>query len=207
MNLGTLLISHVENLKGKKEGVCVLCGNKGKGFEINKVVSGNFTAWEFLNAGTIFCETCASVYKDQKLRRKSWIANENQIIFFKNDEAEKYLFNPLEPPFYLHIAKKGQKQTWIAMFNVPALNKDNYMFTYENFNYGIYFEKKKAKEFLNIIKFLLLKKVTKAELYQGNFKAKTWEKAIKEKYDDKLFLAKEHSQNPLWMVMVDVARI
>ncbi|NUU96744.1 hypothetical protein [Marinitoga sp. 1138] len=207
MNLGILLNKHVEKLHGEREGVCVLCGNKGRGFSINKVVSGNFTAWEFLNAGTIFCETCASSYKEQKLRRKSWIANQNEIIYFKNDDAEHYLFNPLEPPFFIHIAKKGQKQTWLSLFNVPAYNKNAYMFSYENFNYGIYFEKNKAKKYLDLIKFLLKKKVVKSELYQGIFKSKTWEKALKESYEEKLFEAKEYSQNPLWMVMVDVARI
>lgn len=207
MNLGDLLFLHVEKLKGEKVGLCVLCGEKAKGLPIKEVVSDNFTAWEFLNSGNIFCETCASVYKSDILRRKSWIVNREKLIVFKNDEAEKYLFNPTEPPFFIHIAKKGQKQTWITMFNMPAYNPNNYFFTYENYNYGIHFEKDKATKYISIIKELLKKKVTKTELYSAQFKSKIWEKAIKEGFENLLLEAQKYIKNPLWVVMVDVARI
>jgi len=207
MTISKLISFHLTNLvSGDVTGYCIICGNyTAKGLKIKKVLSNSFTAWSTLTHGECICEECASIFADGRFRRKSFVVSEDNLEFFKNDSAIKILFDPPQPPFFIHIAKAGKKYTFLSLMNNVATNRKSYYFSYEKMDVPVYFKYEKAKEYLFYISEAIKRKVTKTELLQG-FKIKTWERAIKEGFEDLLNQIRKFQKNPLWEVLVDVFR-
>lgn len=209
MNLSKLLLiaTNGDIKKGDIAGTCVVCGTETKsGIPLKKMVSDNFTGWNCLFSGNCMCPECAFIFSDQTFRRRSWLASENGFKTFKNDEACSILFSPAAPPFFIHIAKIGQKQTWLRCMNSVANNPNQYWFSHENYDIPILFEKNKAQLYLNMALAALDMKITKTELRTGEFKPKTWTMAYEKGCQDFLRDLSKFKRDPLWEVIVDVAR-
>lgn len=209
MNLSKLLLiaTNGDIKKGDIAGTCVVCGAETKsGISLKKMVSGNFTGWNCLFSGNCMCPECAFIFSDHTFRRRSWLASENGFKTFKNDEACSILFSPPAPPFFIHIAKIGQKQTWLCCMNSVANNPNQYWFSHENYDIPILFEKNKAQLYLNMALAALDMKITKTELRTGEFKPKTWTMAYEKGCQDFLRDLGKFKRDPLWEVIVDVAR-
>lgn len=209
MNLSKLLLiaTNGDIKKGDIAGTCVVCGTETKsGIPLKKMVSDNFTGWNCLFSGNCMCPECAFIFSDQTFRRRSWLASENGFKTFKNDEACSILFPPAAPPFFIHIAKIGQKQTWLRCMNSVANNPNQYWFSHENYDIPILFEKNKAQLYLNMALAALDMKITKTELRTGEFKPKTWTMAYEKGCQDFLRDLGKFKRDPLWEVIVDVAR-
>lgn len=209
MNLSKLLLiaTNGDIKKGDIAGTCVVCGTETKsGIPLKKMVSDNFTGWNCLFSGNCMCPECAFIFSDQTFRRRSWLASENGFKTFKNDEACSILFSPAAPPFFIHIAKIGQKQTWLRCMNSVANNPNQYWFSHENYDIPILFEKNKAQLYLNMALAALDMKITKTELRTGEFKPKTWTMAYEKGCQDFLRDLGKFKRDPLWEVIVDVAR-
>lgn len=209
MNLSKLLLiaTNGDIKKGDIAGTCVVCGAETKsGISLKKMVSGNFTGWNCLFSGNCMCPECAFIFSDQTFRRRSWLASENGFKTFKNDEACSILFSPAAPPFFIHIAKIGQKQTWLRCMNSIANNPNQYWFSHENYDIPILFEKNKAQLYLNMALAALDMKITKTELRTGEFKPKTWTMAYEKGCQDFLRDLGKFKRDLLWEVIVDVAR-
>ena len=143
MNLSKLLLiaTNGDIKKGDIAGTCVVCGTETKsGIPLKKMVSDNFTGWNCLFSGNCMCPECAFIFSDQTFRRRSWLASENGFKTFKNDEACSILFSPAAPPFFIHIAKLGQKQTWLRCLHNVANSTNKYWFSHEGYDIPILFE-------------------------------------------------------------------
>lgn len=209
MNLGKLLLiaTKMEAFAGDITGVCVMCCKETEqGLLLRDYVSGNFTGWSYFFTGNCMCPECAFLFSDQVFRKKSWIASSTGFRIFKNNEASSLLFNPPNPPFFIHIAKTGQKQTWLACLNRVAYNPYRYFFSHERYDVPILFEREKASMYISKICKALDLSISKTELFTGEFRPKTWRKAYKYRYQDFLWELTKYKGNFLWEVMVDVAR-
>ncbi len=210
LTLGKLLLlaRQDEPQVGDISGTCVLCSRPTEqGQPIKKVVSNNFMGWPSFFSGNCFCPACAYLFSDQTFRKKSWVASvSGGFRIFRNDEAQEILFNPPQAPFFIHIAKRGQKQTWLSCLNRIASNPNRYWFSHESYDIPILFERERAREYAKWVDEALEFGLTKTELISGQFKPKSWEKAYKQGRADMLRRLGALKGDPLWEVIVDVAR-
>jgi len=209
MTLCELLLkaAKVEPPKGNIKGICVVCNNKTEqGLPLKECVSDNFTGWSYFFSGNCMCPECAFLFSDQTFRRKSWVASPQEFRTFKNDEAQQIMFKPPEPPFFIHIAKTGQKQTWLSCIHRVAHNPHKYFFSHEKYDVPILFEQHKAEIYIQTIAEAMQKGLSKTELTTGEFNTKTWQKAIEGGYRDFLRELTKFKGDILWEVMVDVYR-
>lgn len=211
MFLGKLLVAATkkEDLrKGTIKGVCVVCnGETDYGLPLSECVSDNFTGWSYFLSGNCMCPECAFLFDDQIFRRKSWVASLSfGFKTFKNEEALKILFDPPEPPFFVHIAKIGQKQTWLTCIHRVALSKRNYFFSHEKYDVPILFDFNKAQVYVDVVRKALELGITKTELLSGEFHMKTWQKALEGGYRSFLHELAKFKGDILWEVIVDVYR-
>jgi len=94
------------------EGICAVCGKEiDEGVPIKKVVSSTFMDWNVLADMTAphVCKACKWCIKEPKTRRSQYIATKDELICFKRDDIEKYLFNPPEPPFVFFVTSSYKK--------------------------------------------------------------------------------------------------
>jgi len=209
MKLGELLLKATSSIPqtGNTKGICVVCGNEvDDGIPVKECVSDNFTGWSYFFAGNCMCPECAFLFSDQTFRRKSWVASLQEFKVFKNDEAQQILFNPPDPPFFIHIAKTGQKQTWLTCIHRVAHSPHKYFFSHEKYDVPILFEHDKAATYIQTIAEAMAKGLSKTELTTGEFKTKTWQKAIEGGYRDFLLELTKFKGDILWEVLVDVYR-
>jgi len=209
LRLGELLLIATKQPvpTGNTPGICVVCCNETeKGIPVKKCVSENFSGWNMFYAGDCMCPECAFLFSDQTFRRKSWVASDIEFRTFKNDEACNILFSPPEPPFFIHIAKQGQRQTWLSCLHRVAYNRTWYFFSHEGYDVPILFERGKAEIFLNQAKKALELGITKGEIVTGTFKMKTWKKAYQQGWQGFLKELEKNKGSILWEVIVDVAR-
>jgi len=209
VKLGELLLKATGSTPqtGNTKGVCVVCGAEvNNGIPLKECVSDNFTGWSYFFSGNCMCPECAYLFSDQTFRRKSWVASLQGFKVFKNDEAQQILFNPPDPPFFIHIAKTGQKQTWLSCIHRVAHNPHKYFFSHEKYDVPILFEHDRAATYIQIIAEAMAKGLTKTELTTGEFKMKTWQKAIEGGYRDFLRELAKFKGDILWEVLVDVYR-
>lgn len=209
MNLSELLLTATKEKEpvGEINGTCVICCQETEqGVSIKQCVSGNFMGWSYLFAGNCMCPKCAFLFSDQTFRRKSWVASPKGFWTFKNDEAANVLFNPPEPPFFIHLAKLGQRQTWLACLHRVAHNRNRYFFSHEKYDVPILFERSKAELYADKVLKALELSISKTELLAGEFKSKTWKKAFQSGHQDFLRELAKFKNDPLWEVIVDVGR-
>lgn len=207
--LGELLLKATKGvpLIGNIDGTCVVCGkHTDRGVPLKECVSDNFTGWSYFFSGNCMCPECAYLFSDQTFRRKSWVASLQGFKVFKNDEAQQILFNPPDPPFFICIAKTGQKQTWLSCIHRVAHNPHKYFFSHEKYDVPILFEREKAQVYVDIIAKAVELGISKTELTTCEFKMKTWQKAIESGYRDFLRELTKFKGDILWEVLVDVYR-
>jgi len=209
LTLGELLLkaTNRKSPAGNINGVCVVCERyTEKGVPLKECVSDNFTGWSNFFSGNCMCPECAFLFSDQTFRRKSWVASIHGFHTFKNDEALQVLFNPPEPPFFIYIAKAGQKQSWLSSIHRIAYDSSKYFFSHERYDVPILFEKKKAEQYITAIEKAMSYGISKTELTTVEFKMKTWQKAYEEGYHDFLKKLTKFKNDILWEVLVDVFR-
>ncbi|RLC84103.1 MAG: hypothetical protein DRJ03_15190 [Chloroflexi bacterium] len=182
------------------------CKRTDKGFPLKECISGNFTGWSYLYSGNCMCPECAFLFSDQTFRKRSWVASLSNFRTLKNDEALQVLFSPPEPPFFIYIAKLGKRQAWLSCLHRVASNRHHYFFSHEKYDVPILFERAKAERYAGDVKKALEFGITKSELLTGEFKPKTWKKALERGARDFLKELARRKGDPLWEVMVDVGR-
>jgi len=210
MTLGELLRAAMKAVPetGNIHGTCVICGaNTDIGLSVKNVVSDNFTGWSRLVSGHCFCPDCAYLFSDSTFRKKSWVASaEDGFRTFKNDEAMSILFDPPKPPFFVYIAKAGQRQSWLACLHRVAGSRDKYFFGHESYDVPVLFERERAEKMRSDALLGLERGITKTELLSGHFRPKTWMSAYESGWSDWLRSVERYHGEILWEVMVDVAR-
>lgn len=99
-------------------GICAFCGNEiQEGVKLENTVSDAFTNYEVLTdrTATHVCAACNACVREPKLRRMNFIAigdsdeSDAHIIYFKRDEIERYMFQPLPTPFIFAVTESYKK--------------------------------------------------------------------------------------------------
>jgi len=106
---------HIETEPCK--GICAFCGTEiQEGVKLENTVSDAFTNYDLLTDRTAshVCVACNAACRDPKLRRMNFIAigdseSDAHIIYFKRDEIERHLFQPLPTPFIFAVTESYKK--------------------------------------------------------------------------------------------------
>jgi len=109
----------IKPFPGSTPGICYLCGlatEEGYG----EKPSGNFTAWAQCYHGTVLCPECYAALKTPALRRSSWIAIPEQIIYLRDIDEPRALLRqvfiePPDRPYAIYLTRGGQKQGWLSL--------------------------------------------------------------------------------------------
>lgn len=93
---------------------CCMCNNECGAILLRKAVSPNFTNYNILkNDSGYVCLGCYHILKEPRFRRSSWIANQKEIIFFKNNQGLRYLLHALSPPFIFGFTQSFKKHLFL----------------------------------------------------------------------------------------------
>lgn len=149
----------LENEKCK----CALCSEETEeSVKISKVVSGNFTNFEYFN-GSRLCKYCANLFKNSKapnMRRSSFVAYEDEVNYFGNSELYNKLFEEKKVPFVFCVTFSFKKlNSFRAELNY---NNDEYYIRQED-NLILFKTKEYKKIFMLMIK-LYFDNFTKKEI-------------------------------------------
>jgi CRISPR type IV-associated protein Csf1 len=191
-----LITKHISQFfpptEGNKSGTCIVCGTTtDKGNKID--FSANFTAWSLLQHGDCICEYCYTLCRTQDYRRKSWVANKEDIKFLQRSEILQTILNPPNPPFAIYITKTGKKQGFLHLINKPAFGKDRFFIAFDD--KLIFIERKLLKELTAIAKKARELKFTKTELLT---------EPSPHRWENRLLCEQilKYNKNPMWEVVV-----
>ena len=206
LTLSELVINarNIECESGGIEGTCCMCGNETKEGHIPKF-SDRFTAGSKLCYGEVICPECKAFFENQEHRRKTWIVTEDFFEVLDRKKAREHILNPPKPPFFIYLTKGGQKQGWLGHFNKLNYSTEIYQICCEWSDSLIQCNKSTAVEMDKLITELRSRKVSKTELLTTEYKMKTYEKAIKNNFENLLESTKQYKNNPLWEVMLHVS--
>lgn len=154
-------------------GICAFCGTDiQEGVPLKNTVSDTFTNFDQLtdrNASHV-CQCCYACLKDTRLRRMNFIAIGNSdesnahIIFFKRDEIERYLFQPLPTPFIFAVTESYKKH----MSFRARVNYSQKLFYVQKEDEQILFSPNKYRNIYEAMK-LLYQKFSKLSIQTGNY--------------------------------------
>lgn len=166
-----LIARHIKISLGKEAGTCKMCGVKTeKGFKAKDVIKdARFTNFDELKniKSDIVCEYCTACMKDAQLRRSSYIADEEKIIFLKKNDIENYIFNlesVVKGSFVVCITESFKKHTSFK----ATVNNDTrkYIITHENCKF--WFDVKQLKEIYRVMNDMYLY-FSKDEILTGEY--------------------------------------
>lgn len=173
MNATKILSKNLKIELNKKEEIevrCALCGQKiSEAVQIKDVISSNFTNFEYFKYKTNYlCIDCAKCLKDDELRKNNFIADQNKIILFKQNELEAYIFE-LEKyigiPFVFAITRSFKKHNSFKC----NLNYDYNTFYIQEEDKKYLFDVKRMQKLYKTLNEAYLH-FTKDELLTGNYR-------------------------------------
>jgi len=176
---------------GNVGGKCIVCGRMTKsGHRID--FSDNFTMWALLQEGDCICEHCYTLCRDQKYRRKSWVATKDGIKFLEKKDLLSTLLSPPNPPFAIYITKSGKKQGFLLLVKRPSLSRDRFFIAFEDSL--VWVDRKKLEEMVAVAEAARKLKFRKSDLLDPS--TKCW---VHRDLCEKIV---EFRKNPLWEVVV-----
>lgn len=94
-------------------GLCCVCGATGTLAADKNIIKMGFTDWDYLSQPyTAVCEPCAVCLTEPKLRRSSFLANPEQVLWLGREDIWDVLFHdkpPLTPPFVMYVTTSWKK--------------------------------------------------------------------------------------------------
>jgi CRISPR type IV-associated protein Csf1 len=174
-NMSELMCSvkKIQVLTNKEHGYCVLCGNYsdcGHPLEFGE----KFTAYSWLQGGSVFCPYCYEIYKNQLYRRHSWYLDAREFKILNRDDILTLLnLTNKEIPFAIYINTTRKKQGYLQLIN--RLNYNNEMFVVAFDDDLVWIDRQKLEEAIEFAKTLKRKKLTKGEMLSGRLNPKRYE--------------------------------
>jgi len=205
------LIANIEQAETGK--TCAICGNNSAEHNLYDHVSSNFTNQNVLLdkeiIGAHICEACRLAFKS-KCRRSSYIINEQQQIFFRNNEGLQYLINPIAPPFIFGVTKNFKKHTWL--FCKVNHNRDSFYIGTDFSSEAIFFDRLMWLDIIPLLQKLYEAGFSKKDLRTLNpslhrFKQIEDENIIEDWYKKHyLFLSQFHNNLAYEIILMLMAR-
>ncbi len=133
------------------EGICAFCGTEiTEGVLLKESVSETFTNYDLLidRTASHVCRCCYACLKDARLRRMNFIATPEELIIFKRDQLEHYLFEPPSAPFVFSVTISMKKH---ASFKA-RVNFSRKMFYVQKEDEQILFSPAKYREIYDAMK-------------------------------------------------------
>ena len=174
--------------------VCIFCGRESDVIRVE--LPKTFTAYQYLQAGHGACKQCASMLKDERIRRSSWIWDRDGIKLISDPLSA--LLNPPDPPFRIYITKAKRKHGWIRVVNKVNHSRERFWVGFEE--ELLLTNRIQLKDMIDFARALREKGVLKAELTRGELRVKSFEKVGWES-QQKL---KEFAGNLVWNMVVSL---
>lgn len=140
---------------------CIFCGSQEATEKI--VFPETFTAYQLLQAGDKACMRCASMFKDPKFRRNSWVMQGDD--WMRIDDVLGFLSDMPEPPFVLYLTLQKRKHGWILAVQNPVLNLERFILCVDEEK--IFFNRPEFNELISFLESLWPKKLPKVILKGG----------------------------------------
>ena len=197
-----LIANNIKVELGKETGICKMCGqHTEKGFKAKDVIKdARFTNFDELKniKSDVVCEHCTACMKNAQLRRSSYIADENKIIFLKKNDIENYIFDLdkiVKGSFVVCVTDSFKKHTSFK----ATVNNDTKKFVVTHENYKFWFDVKQLKEIYQTMNDMYLH-FTKDEILSGEYEPYLMMEYFKEHTEDEFFsnesiLVKERGSN------------
>ena len=188
-------------LAGDRAGRCVACGmdtTSGTPAQL----SNTFTTAYKLYAGSVLCPHCAPLFKEQSLRRRSWVVSQTEFRYIQRSEWLTTLTEPPEPPFAIYLTLSGQKYGYLSLIRRISTNRDRYWLATDWQESPLLIHRAQLAELIPIVQQLRARGVPKTQLLTAQFNPTTVAKAIKEGWDTMLGTIEHLRGNPTWEVIV-----
>lgn len=192
-----------EPIEGEIKGTCCVCGkDTERGHK--KPFSDNFSGYSYLVFGNCVCPYCYAFFKNQNLRRKSWVVTKEGIVFLKRLDCLQYLLNLPSPPFFFYITKSGQKQGWLSALKIINYSRERFCISTDWVGH-FFVDRKQAELFYELIRVLREKGASKTAIRTGEWTIFAYRKAVEGGYEKMIIEAKKYVKEPLWEVICYVA--
>jgi len=169
----SLIASHLTVVEGSESGICKVCGQSTEhGFKAKMYIKDSrFTNYDLLKdvSSGVICANCAACLSEAKLRRSSFIADSEKIMYLQKNDIENYVFalaDTVKVPFVFCITESFKKHISFK----AALNYSTKRFVITHENYSFTFDSVKMKDVYKILNEFYLY-FSKDELISGDYNA------------------------------------
>lgn len=149
-------------------GHCALCRRPFHGdgaVTVKDAIKETFTNRDLLDPRSQYvCVACAYCLRDAKLRRKDFVACENELRFLQRNELVKVLLNPPIPPFIFCIGLSHKKHLVIR----TRVNLSRNLFYVQFEEQGIWVQPDKHKHLAFSIQ-ALIREFSKGQVARGEY--------------------------------------
>lgn len=181
---------------------CALCKKKiTQGIKTKKITSGNFTNHDVVS-GNYLCEACANIMKSElstRLRRSSFIAFKDKIIYFKQADIASWIFKDKETPFVIGITFSYKKHN--AFRCIINYSNDDFFIRQEEKLIKI--EKEIAKKLFKAMMRLYLTYFTKDNIKSGKYNIALINKYGVEKFNELEQILSQHRKTDMFDLLVE----
>jgi hypothetical protein len=197
----------LEPLPGRTAGRCFVCGRLTEQGHA-EAPSDTFLAWSEIGDGTVHCERCWAVMKDRRYRTQSWVATRAGVEFHPGAAGRSAMrtaiLAPPEPPFVVHLTRRGQKQSWLSIVHHVNLSRQ-FFWVGTDWAGAVLLSCDWVTEHLPLLERLRERKVSKTQLQSGVLSPGIWLRAIAEGWVEDAKLAERLAGDRRWEVLIQVA--
>lgn len=191
--------------KDLRDGTCMICGEKRNGVIAKKVIRNErFTNFDEIHIdGDVVCKHCEECMKNAALRRRSFIAHAEGLVFLEKNDIEKYIFGleaqGIKAPFIVCITQSFKKH----MFFRAVMNNDFKRYYIQAEEEKLLFDVTNAKKLYDILNDAYLY-FSKEELLTLNFKTMSAAEYGVNRVGDLLKVLTPYRQTSLYKLLVHI---
>ena len=181
---------------------CALCKqNITQGIKTKKITSGNFTNHDVVS-GEYLCEACANIMQSElstTLRRSSFIACENEIIYFKQADLAQWIFTEKKLPFVLCVTFSYKKHNAFR----AVINYSNNEFYIRQEEKLIEIKIEEAKKLYKDMMYLYLTYFTKDNIKAGDYNIALVQKFGLSKFEECESVIKQYRKTDMFDLLIE----
>ncbi len=206
MTLGEL---YGHPLPGADAGRCYVCGAMTE-HGWREAPSGTFTAWALCYSGTVQCEHCRSLLKNNRFRFYSWVLTPDGLqVRGKEDKTLVWrtLQNPPQGMWAIYQTTGGQKQGWIGIAQAVNESRATYRVGVDWLDRPVLMTLLYVQDHAPVIDSLRAEKIAPDSLRSGSWSMLDYRRAMDAKLEAEYRIAVQQAGKPEWEVLVNAHSI